>query len=186
MESLGSYLKKERELRQISLAEVAQTTRIPMRIIEQLENDELGSLPADIFVRGYLRAYARAVSLDEGDVLARHQRAPEPERPTPLPGMYTPEPGRRFGIALALVILLILFTLALSIVLRPRHRDAPIELSYQSAPALRGGASFQSAPALRGGGATLLVIPCLRDPNTMMPSFSAASLTAKRIASSRC
>jgi cytoskeletal protein RodZ len=129
MESLGSYLKRERELRQISIAEVAQTTRIPVRIISQLENDELEVLPADIFIRGYLRAYARAVSLDEGEVLGRHQRKPEPEAPPPLPAVYAAEPGRRFGIALALVILLILFTLALSIVLRPRHRDAPIELS---------------------------------------------------------
>jgi len=79
-----------------------------------------------------LRAYARAVSLDEGDVLSRHQRKPEPEVPPPLPAVYAAEPGRRFGIALALVILLILFTLALSIVLRPRHRDAPIELSQSS------------------------------------------------------
>src|SRR5262245_24588730 len=59
MEPLGRYLKRERELRQISVAEVAQTTRIPTRIIAQLEDDELDALPADIFVRGYLRAYAR-------------------------------------------------------------------------------------------------------------------------------
>ncbi len=129
MESLGRYLKKERELRQISVAEVAQTTRIPVRILEQIEGDAVESLPADVFIRGYLRAYARAVSLDEGDVLSRYQSKPEPEVPASLPAAYAPEPGRRFGIAIALVILLILFTLALSIVLRPRHRDAPIELS---------------------------------------------------------
>jgi cytoskeletal protein RodZ len=160
MEPLGRYLKRERELRQISIAEVAQTTRIPQRIIAQLENDELEALPADIFVRGYLRAVARALSIDEGDVLSRHQRKPEPERPAPLPSVYTPEPGHRFGIALALVILLILFTLALSIVLRPRHRDAPIELS-------------------------LRVVPCLRLPNMSTPSSCAPSTTAKPIASSR-
>jgi cytoskeletal protein RodZ len=153
MEPLGRYLKRERELRQISVAEVAQTTRIPTRIIAKLEDDELDALPADIFVRGYLRAYARALSIDEGDVLARHQRKPEPDRPPPLPAMYTPEPGRRFGIALALVILLILFTLALSIVLRPRHRDAPVELS-------------------------LRVVPCLSLPNTMPLSSCESSTTA--------
>lgn len=136
MESLGSYLKKERELRQISVAEVAQTTRIPVRIIEQLENDELEVLPADVFVRGYLRAYARAVSLDDGDVLSRYQKKPESEAPASLPAVYAPEPGRRFGIAIALVILLILFTLALSIVLRPRHRDTPIELSGHMAQSI--------------------------------------------------
>jgi cytoskeletal protein RodZ len=162
MEPLGRYLKRERELRQISIAEVAQTTRIPVRIIAQLENDELDALPADIFVRGYLRAYARTVSLDEGDVLARHQKKPEPERPAPLPAMYTPEPGRRFGIALALVILLILFTLALSIVLRPRHRDAPIELSSR------------------------VVLPCRSLPNSPMPWSCAPSTTVKPTASSRC
>ena len=154
MEPLGRYLKRERELRQITVAEVAQTTRIPTRIIAKLEDDELDALPADIFVRGYLRAYARALSIDEGDVLARHQRKPEPDRPPPLPAMYTPEPGRRFGIALALVILLILFTLALSIVLRPRHRDAPVELS-------------------------LRVVPCLRLPNTMPLSSCESSTTAR-------
>jgi len=161
MEPLGRYLKRERELRQISVAEVAQTTRIPTRIISQLENDELETLPADIFVRGYLRAYARALSIDEGDVLSRHRRKPEPERPAPLPAVYTPEPGRRFGIALALVILLILFTLALSIVLRPRHRDAPIELSLRA-------------------------VPCQHLPNTMKPSSCARSRMERPTASSRC
>ena len=87
MESLGKYLKRERELRQISIAEVAQTTRIPARILEQLEGNELVALPADVFVRGYLRAYARAVSLDEGDVLSRYQSKPEPEAPPPLPAL---------------------------------------------------------------------------------------------------
>jgi cytoskeletal protein RodZ len=136
-----------------------------MRIIAQLENDELDALPADIFVRGYLRAYARAVSIDEGDVLSRHQRKPEPERPAPLPAVYTPEPGRRFGIALALVILLILFTLALSIVLRPRHRDAPLELSLRAAPCHQLQLSL---------------------PSEMMRSSCVASITAKPTASSRC
>lgn len=162
MESLGSYLKRERELRQISIAEVAQTTRIPSRIISHLENDELEVLPADIFIRGYLRAYARAVSLDEGEVLSRHQRKPEPEVPPPLPAVYSAEPGRRFGIALALVILLILFTLALSIVLRPRHRDAPIELSQRT------------------------VVKCAPESSeTTVCSFEASTL-ASRTASSRC
>jgi len=169
MESLGSYLKRERELRQISIAEVSQTTRIPTRILTQLESDELELLPADIFIRGYLRAYARAVALDEGEVLSRHQRKPEPEVPPPLPAVYAAEPGRRFGIALALVILLILFTLALSIVLRPRHRDAPIELSQKALPCLHQSSAESSA-----------------ESSATKPSCFAASTTAKPIASSRC
>jgi cytoskeletal protein RodZ len=135
MSSLGSYLKKEREQRQVSAAELAQTTRIPVRILRQLEDDEFDRLPADVFVRGFLRSYARALGLDEEHVLARYVGRKTPEPPPALPAVYAPESGRRFGIAIALFILLILFTLALSIVLRPRHRDAPVELSSHT-PAL--------------------------------------------------
>ena len=134
MGSLGSYLREEREQRQMSAAELARTTRIPVRILLQLEGDDYDNLPADVFVRGFLRAYAKALGLDEGHVLARYggRVTPEPAPPS-LPAVYAPEPGRRFGIAIALFILLILFTLALSIVLRPRHRDAPVELSRNAA-----------------------------------------------------
>jgi cytoskeletal protein RodZ len=172
MESLGKYLKKERELRQISVAEVAQSTRIPVRIIEQLEGDDVAALPADVFVRGYLRAYARAVSLDEGDVLAQHQSKPEPEAPPPLPALYTPEPGRRFGVAIALVILLILFTLALSIVLRPRHRDTPVELSHRE----QG-----SIPCLHVASAAVAATPASTSERSCFEASTTATPTASSL-----
>jgi hypothetical protein len=40
---------------------------------------------------------------------------------------------KRFGVAIAFVVLLVLFTLALSIVLKPRGRDLPLEISMQEA-----------------------------------------------------
>lgn len=139
MDTLGTYLRHERELRQISLEEISQTTRIPLRTLQQLEDDDLERMPGEVFVRGFLKSYARSVGLDIEDVLERHARRDD-ERPAendapvaPISSVQHAEGGRRFGIAIALVILLILFTLALSIVMRPRHRDTPIELS--SAPA---------------------------------------------------
>jgi len=137
MASLGNYLRTERELRELSVAEIAQTTRIPVRVLLHLENDERDKLPADVFVRGYLRAYACALGVPETELLSRFKgEEPRNDLATPLPAVYAPEPGRRFGIAIALVILLILFTLALSIVLRPRRRDTPVQLSQRSVPAL--------------------------------------------------
>ena len=160
-EALGSYLKQQRELRQISVAELAQTTRIPVRLLKHLERGNLEELPADVFVRGYLKAYARVLGIDEVDVLTRYAGGKTQEAtPTPLPSVYAPESGRRFGIAIALVILLILFTLALSIVLRPRHRDAPIELSELSPP-------------------------CAVELNSLQPSCFAVSTTAMPTVSSR-
>ncbi len=158
MGSLGSYLKRERELRQMSIAELAQITRIPARVLQHLENDAHSELPADVFVRGFLRSYANALGLDDESVLARYRGRESQEPPPSLPAVYAPEPGRRFGIAIALVILLILFTLALSIVLRPRHRDAPLELSIKA-------------------------VPCQSETSSPTPSCFAASTTAKPIAS---
>ncbi|MBN1655106.1 MAG: helix-turn-helix domain-containing protein [Deltaproteobacteria bacterium] len=132
MESLGSYLRNEREMQQVSVAELAQTTRIPVRILQQIENDEFDKLPAEVFVRGFLRAYARAIGIEEDEVLEWYRRGyvSECDESSPIPSVSAPEGGHSFGIAIALVILLILFTLALSFVLRPRYRDVPVELSF--------------------------------------------------------
>ena len=105
MGSLGSYLKRERELRQMSIAELAQITRIPARVLQHLENDAHSELPADVFVRGFLRSYAHALGLDDESVLARYRGRESQEPPPSLPAVYAPEPGRRFGIAIALFIL---------------------------------------------------------------------------------
>jgi cytoskeletal protein RodZ len=72
-ESIGSYLKREREFRQISLAEVAAATRINPAALEAIEKDDFAELPGKIFVRGYLKAYAKHVGLDAADVLLRYE-----------------------------------------------------------------------------------------------------------------
>lgn len=147
MEPVGRYLRHEREVRQISLEELSQTTRIPLRTLHSIEADRLDQLPGDVFIKGFLRSYAKAIGLAELDVLRRWtaQQKPAATTPAPLSTIAQPERGRRFGIAIALVILLILFTLAISIVLRPRHRDAPVELSLRAPAALVDGGSTRSA-----------------------------------------
>ncbi|MGB0680100.1 MAG: helix-turn-helix domain-containing protein [Polyangiales bacterium] len=128
---LGARLREERCMRDMSIEELAQTTRIPVAMLQHLEEDRLAALPGDVFARGFIRAYARAVQLPEGELLRAYARRRAPaDTPRPLPLSTVPERGRRFGIAIALVILAVLFTLALSIVLRPRHRGMPMELSW--------------------------------------------------------
>ena len=131
MESIGRYLKRERELRQVSLEELSLTTRIPLKMLHHIEHDRFELLPGEVFARGFLKSYARALGIESDEVVARygHGRRTYVATPAPITAITPPERGRRFGIAIALVILLILFTLALSIVLRPRQRDAQIELS---------------------------------------------------------
>ena len=135
MESIGRYLRGAREARAMSVEEVSRATRIPVVSIERIEADHFDDLPGEVFVRGFLKAYARSVALPVEDVLARYTASRRVAFVTPLP-LATPvrkQQPKRFGVAIAFVLLLILFTLALSIVLRPRGHTLPQELS--SAPA---------------------------------------------------
>lgn len=132
MESIGAYLQRERELRQVSLEELVQVTRVPLKMLQHIEVDEFDALPGDVFARGFVRSYARALGLPESEVIARFDRSRKIDfsaPPPPLASIEPPERGRRFGIAIALVILVLLFTLALSILLNARQRSQPLELS---------------------------------------------------------
>jgi cytoskeletal protein RodZ len=135
-ETIGNYLKRQREVKAMSIAEVSRVTRIPVNSLEAIESDHFDDLPGEVFVRGFLQSYARAVGLLPAEVLARYTSSRRVVFVTPLP-VQTPLQGaregggngRRFGVAIAFVLLLILFTLALSIVLKPRGHDMPLELS---------------------------------------------------------
>ena len=131
MDSIGAYLRRERELRHVSLEELVQITRVPLRMLQRIEEGRFDELPGEVFARGFLRSYESV-----GPRLRRCTRAFQgrPQSPgvgarAPLGFRADPERGRRFGIAIALVILVILFTLALSIVFNARQRNTPLELS---------------------------------------------------------
>jgi cytoskeletal protein RodZ len=139
-ESVGSFLRKARESRRMSIAEVARVTRIPVPALASLESDHFDDLPGEVFVRGFLKSYAQAVRLVPEDVLARYTSSRRVAYVTPLPMTAPVTPaqegrGKRFGMAIAFVLLLILFTLAVSIVLKPRGHDMPAELSQSEVTA---------------------------------------------------
>ncbi len=136
-ESVGSFLKRHRERRGVSIAEVARATRIPASSLESIEADRFDDLPGEVFTRGFVRSYASAVGAIPDEALAMYTASRRVAYVTPLP-VASPiksaqeRTGRRFGVAIAFVLLLILFTLALSFVLKPRGHDIPVELSSYS------------------------------------------------------
>lgn len=78
MASLGTQLKQAREQRGVGLDEIAQTTKIGTRFLRALETDRYDQLPGGIFNKGFIRAYARAVGLDEEKAVAEYVAATEP------------------------------------------------------------------------------------------------------------
>lgn len=69
MASIGQELKRERELRGISLKEIADSTKINVRFLRALEEDRLDMLPEQFFTRGIIRTYAKYLGLDEQSTL---------------------------------------------------------------------------------------------------------------------
>jgi len=132
MESIGSYLRQERVARGIGLDEVSDITRIPVRQLERLEEGRTAELPGEVFIKGYLRAYAKALGVKPDEVLGRYAnslRATEVSAITLRVSSVPPERGKRFGIAIALVVFAVLATLAMSFLLRPRTQERPEQLS---------------------------------------------------------
>ncbi len=140
MPSVGQFLREQREERGMSVEEISRATRVPVSSVERIESDRFDELPGEVFVRGFLKSYARALGVAGDEVLARYTASRRVAWVTPLPlSSANPKParGRRFGVAIAFVLLLILFTLALSIVLKPRGDDMPQELSMRASSTQR-------------------------------------------------
>jgi cytoskeletal protein RodZ len=84
----GDRLRREREMRGITLDEISESTKISRRHLEALEREQFDQLPGGVFNKGFVRAYARFLGLDEEQAVADYSLAsndqPEPEDKFPL------------------------------------------------------------------------------------------------------
>lgn len=64
-QSVGETLRAAREHQGLSLAEIAGRTRVPQRHLEAIEAGSYGALPSPTYATGFVKAYARAVGVDE-------------------------------------------------------------------------------------------------------------------------
>lgn len=97
--TFGERLKRERELREVSLEEVSTATRISSRFLEALENEDWKRLPGGVFGRGFVRSIARYLGLNEESLLGEYDLArgenanpsqAKPEERIPSPPKWIP------------------------------------------------------------------------------------------------
>jgi len=159
-ESIGGYLRSERETRKLSLEEVSSTTRIPRRTLESLEEDRFEELPSGVFVRGFIKAYASAVEIDAEEVLAQFDQE-RPQIPTPPPLSTVPHRRRWGGLLLVITTVTVFAVIVATFALARRApaQDDAIELSS--------------------------AVPCRVEAAKLERSSYAPSITAMRIESSR-
>jgi len=81
--SFGQKLKLEREKRNITLEQISVSTKIGIRMLQALEEDNFNQLPGGIFNRGFVRAYSRFLGLDEDQTIADYMQASGDALPVP-------------------------------------------------------------------------------------------------------
>jgi cytoskeleton protein RodZ len=137
---LGALLRNERENRGLSHEQLAQITRLRKHFLVAMENEEWQDLPPSVFVKGFIRSYAKALGLNENKLLDLYKSAVPDDVPLPTPIM-EPKKSRR-GVFLALALCLGALALALYIWM---GRPLPEQTSVQTEKGLT--AKIQEEPA---------------------------------------
>ena len=97
--TFGERLKRERELREVTIKEIASATRIAAKFLQALENEEWEKLPGGVFGRGFVRSVARYLGLSEENLLSDYDQArgeaftpatQKPEERIPSPPRWIP------------------------------------------------------------------------------------------------
>ena len=113
-DSFGESLKRERELRGVTLDEISLATRISTRFLRAIENERWDELPGGVFNRGFVRAMARYIGLDEESTVAEYVLAVSETASTPAvtssPPVVTPERPWLAWILVAVVLASIIAT----------------------------------------------------------------------------
>jgi len=178
--SLGARLRQERERRKITLEQISQSTKIGTRFLQALEEDQFDRLPGGIFNKGFVRAYARSIGVDEEQAIADYLAAtganqPKPEEADQPPIIVPAEPpkhrtaGLPWG-TLALLLLLTAFGFAIwGFYSRATARTAPAE--SQPEPPSKPVSQPASSPQSNVSAAA----PTSSSPNSPPPTPAAAS-----------
>ena len=184
--SVGKYLQQERERKGLSLEAVSLATRISSRNLEAIENDDFVSLPAPIFIRGFLKTYASFIGLEPYKVIALY------ETQTGIIGLPAPKglqpekrPPRRIWL-LAIPLLMVLIGGGIYWVLSPQKAPQLPSLPPPSpppAPALETKKTPlppSEAPSVKEGPKAPEKIPQIqpqKKPETRVPPAPAKILT---------
>lgn len=109
--TFGSLLRTARVKKEISFDEIFDKTRIGKIVIENIENEDHDALPAEVFVKGFLRAYSKALGVDDDEVIELYLRSigksEKNDDPKPKTKKKEPTPWPIFAAAIAIFILIV-------------------------------------------------------------------------------
>ncbi len=147
--SAGQRLRAAREVKGLSLENVASETRIPQRHLESLETGDWDRLPAPTYTIGFAKSYASAVGLDRADIgeqLREEMGGTRPDSST-VEHFEPADPARSMPRWLVLSAVVAIFVIVLGFAwIRNRSvNEQPVETAQQQAPAQQQAST--AAPA---------------------------------------
>ena len=150
--NFGERLKRERELREVSMDELTKATRISTRFVEALENENWEKLPGGVFGHGFVRTIARYLGLNEEALLGEYDLARAQHLAAAPPKVEERIPSPPKWLPVAAVLLLLLFVVGLFYAGRYGwHRYVAYRASKKSAAAsLPAQPQAQFDPSSRG------------------------------------
>ena len=180
----GERLKRERELREVSIDELTKATRISQRFLEALENEHWAKLPGGVFGRAFVRTIARYLGLDEEALLGEYDlaRGDISQTAKPLrPEERIPSPPKWLPVAAVLAVLAVLAGLAYA-GRYAWHRYATRHASQRSSgSAGKTETSASIAVQSLGSSATSGSLPTLDAPTQPVLQLSLSTSAATRI-----
>ncbi|MGH9378843.1 MAG: helix-turn-helix domain-containing protein [Terriglobia bacterium] len=149
MADFGENLRREREMRGISLQEISGATKISVRFLELLEAEEFSKLPGGIFIRSFIRSYANYLGLDEEQVMAEYQLVAPPQGGEDFSrlGVTGASNKKTHAPVLPWIIAAILLAGGYAI-FRYSHRSSEAPISFGNPPAASKAASATARAAL--------------------------------------
>jgi cytoskeleton protein RodZ len=172
----GEHLKREREMRGVSLEEISLATRIAPRFLAALESEQWEKLPGGVFNRGFIRSVAHYLGLDEDSLVAEYALH---TKGRPEPGVVADPPDKKESRWRQIVVLVVFAIIVIAVgwfaiqFLVPRvtaymHKRAAISSNLTR----EGGSASPSAP---NSSATSLPLAADSDPSSASASSTAAS-----------
>jgi cytoskeleton protein RodZ len=104
---IGAFLKAEREKKGYTLDQMASEIRLRTYLLEAIENENWEQLPAPVFVKGFIRSYARVLDLNDEDIVNQYDRIGELKEPLPQP-LTKPIRSHRAPIILVILVLAVI------------------------------------------------------------------------------
>jgi cytoskeletal protein RodZ len=149
--ALGDLLKSARQRRGLTLEQIAAETKIPLRHLQALERDNEAVIAGGFYQRAELRAYARAVHLDQNLVVEKLSRALQTAASDDAPARTAmhERTSRKYLVGIGMVGVVVVFGLASperETTIGDQPRPSPIQPSEQAAPEHEPPPSKQSEP----------------------------------------